>query len=259
MEAGELSLQQATTMLEALKRTAGNRSSDRQAEARKRRYLEYLSALEVAVKEGKISKEDAEKKLIAMRTVMFGDTGVTGTQGDDADREMEVRKLRYQKIMERVNAALERGDLSAEAAEQKLLEIRKEMFGDTEEKKVQDDKSDREMEVRKLRYQKIMERVNAALERGDLSAEEAERKLLEIRQELFGDSDEKGAGDDQSDRDVAARKRRYLEVLSAIEVAVEEGKISKQDAEKKLVALRKEMFGDTDAKEAEDDQNPDCP
>ena len=40
-------------------------------EAKKRRYMAGAEKIEAMVKAGKLSKEDAEKKLIEMRTKMF--------------------------------------------------------------------------------------------------------------------------------------------------------------------------------------------
>ena len=55
--------------------------------------------------------------------------------------------------------------------------------------------------------------------------------------------DEKADWDDK-DGDIEALKNRYTESARKIEVEVKAGKMSKEDAEKKLSALLQEMFGD---------------
>ena len=142
-----------------------------------------LSLIEEAVDSGKLSKEDAEKKLIAVRKEMFSDAGEKKeARGDgDKDREMEVRKQRYMEFMKEIEAAVKAGKLSKEDAEKKLIEMRREMF----EEKSGDERGDREMEGRRKRYEQVTKRIKAAIESGDMSAEEGEKKLSELRKEIF--------------------------------------------------------------------------
>ena len=61
VEAGELTLEQASIMMKALKRSAGSkRAHNREMEAKKRRYMAFAKEIEAAVEAGNISKEDAE-------------------------------------------------------------------------------------------------------------------------------------------------------------------------------------------------------
>ena len=132
VEAGELSLNQASIMLEALKRSAGSEHSDaRDMEGRKRRYMAFAKEIEAAVDSGKLSKEDAEKKLITLRLEMFSDEKV-GRTDKGKDRDMEGRKRRYMAFVKEIEAAVENNDLSAEEAKDKLIELRKEIFGSGE-------------------------------------------------------------------------------------------------------------------------------
>ncbi len=48
------------------------------------------------------------------------------------------------------------------------------------------------------------------------------------------------------DRELEAKKRRYMAFKEKIEAAIDAGKLSKEDAEKELIALRKKFFGDGD-------------
>mgnify|MGYP001420806501 CR=1 FL=1 len=74
VEAGELTLEQASIMMDALKRSAGSEhANDREMAAKKRRYMQFAKEIETAVDAGKLSKEDAETKLIGLRKEMFRD------------------------------------------------------------------------------------------------------------------------------------------------------------------------------------------
>ena len=59
-----------------------------------------------------------------------------------------------------------------------------------------------------------------------------------MRREMFED----GGRDEREDREMEAKKRRYMEFAKEIEAAVEAGKLSQEDAEEKLIAVRREMF-----------------
>ena len=192
VEAGELTLEQASVMLEALKRPAGSEHAHhREMEVKKRRYMAFANEIEAAVKSGKLSKQDAEKKLIAVRKEMFGQPGEKKSHGEKhTDREFEARKRRYMEFANEIEAAVKSGKLSKEDAEKKLIAIRKEMFGQPGKKKSRGEKgTDRELEARKRRYEQAAKRIRAAIGKGDLSANDGEKELLKIRKEIFGDRD----------------------------------------------------------------------
>jgi beta-lactamase regulating signal transducer with metallopeptidase domain len=231
VEAGEITLQQAQTMMEALRRAAhqGEGKQDPDLEAKKRRYLELERRVKAAVQEGKLSREDAEKKLIEARKDMFGQPG---------KEKLDQRALRqrYAEYQRRLDAAVKEGKLSREEAEKKLIEARKDMFGEPRDE-------GRDLEALKRRYLEYQRRLEAAVEKGELSREDAEKKLIEARKDMFGQPDEKK-------RDQRALRQRYAEYQRRLEAAVKEGELSREDAEKKLIEARKKMFGEQKAERA---------
>ncbi|MDG2468796.1 MAG: hypothetical protein P8M80_05915, partial [Pirellulaceae bacterium] len=79
---------------------------------------------------------------------------------------------------------------------------------------------------------------------GKLSKGEAEEKLIAARKKMFGDGQQKNSGQaKQSDRGVDALKKRYMALESELMKAAKAGKLSKGEAEEKLIAARKKMFG----------------
>ena len=125
VEAGELSLQQANLMMESLRRS----NSSREMEAKKRRYMQFAEEIEAAVEAGKLSKDDAEEKLIDMRREMFEDRGRGDRgRGDRGERDMEAKKRRYKEAAKRIQAKLDAGKVSKEDAKKRLIELRKKMF-----------------------------------------------------------------------------------------------------------------------------------
>ncbi len=94
-------------------------------EAEKRRYMEFMREIKAAFEAGKITKEEAEKKLVAVRKKMFKEKSGDKPGGG----ELDARRRKYDLVTKRIKAAIERGDLSAEDGKKKLIVLRKEIFG----------------------------------------------------------------------------------------------------------------------------------
>ena len=229
IEAGELTLDQARVMLDALKKSHGN---GHDLEAKKRKYMEIEREIKAAVKAGKLSEEEAGKKLAGLREEMFG----VGKSKGGGDREMEAKKRKYMEVEREIKAAVKAGKLSKEEAGKKLTGLREEMFGVGKSK----GGGDREMEAKKRKYMEVEREIKAAVEAGKVSKEEAGKKLAGLRKEMFGVGKSKGG----SDREMEAKKARYEAGERKIKAAVKAGKVSKEEAEKRLIEMRKAMSGD---------------
>ena len=156
---------------------------------------------------------------------------------DNREREMDNREREFKGVMNRIKAAVEKGEYSAEQAEEKIAELRVRYFGNRRDN--EDD--NREMAAKKREYMGIVERIKVAVENGELSEEDAERKMIELRKEMFRD-----LGDDNNDREMEERKRKFMEIAERIKAAVNEGDLSKDEAEEKLAEIKEKLFGDDD-------------
>ena len=232
VEDGELSLEQAQVMMDALRRSTGSPH----LEAKKQRYRKFTDEIEAAVEAGRLSEEAAEEKLIAVRREMFEEHGER-----NAELDMEAKKQRYRKFTDEIEAAVEAGRLSEEAAEEKLIAVRREMFEERGERNAELD-----MEAKKQRYRKFADEIEAAVEAGRLSEEAAEEKLIAVRREMFEEHGERNA-----ELDMEAKKQRYRKFTDEIEAAVEAGRLSEEAAEEKLIAVRREMFEERGERNAE--------
>ncbi|MCP4095473.1 MAG: M48 family metalloprotease [Planctomycetaceae bacterium] len=231
-------------------RDKGDAKSDRaeggDMEVRKRRYMAAADEIEMAVEAGKMSKGDAERKLIEMRKKMFLSSSKGDAKSDRAEGgDMEVRKRRYKASAEEIEMAVEAGKMSKGNAERKLIEMRKEMFPSRSKGDAKSDRAEGgDMEVRKSRYMAGADEIEMAVEAGKMSKGDAERKLIEMRKKMFPS---RGKGDAKSDRakggDMEARERRYNAAAKEIEASVESGVLSERDAKEKLGEMRKKMFG----------------
>lgn len=189
VEAGELSLGQANLMMETL-RHSSHRDSD--LGSKEHRYMQFTKEIKAAVKVGKLSEEEAEEKLIAVRREMF-----EMKRGDEGEaRELKKKKRRYEQVAREVKEAHEAGKISEMEAENKLIQLRREMF----QMKRDDTEESRELQSRKRRYDQATREIKEAHQAGELS-----EKLIDLPREFFeekrreddGDREDEGEGKDQ--------------------------------------------------------------
>ncbi|MGI9495887.1 MAG: M56 family metallopeptidase [Mariniblastus sp.] len=256
VKAGELSREQVAPMMEAMKRMP---KSDQTKEATSReRYATGAKRIEAAIKSGRISKEDGEKRLAEMREQMFptrdnGDAKSDRVDGDD----MEQRNSRYMAGAKRIEAAIKSGKISKVEGKNRLAEMRKQMSPARDNGDAKSDRAEgSDMEVRRRRYMAAAEEIETAVEAGKMSREDAEEKLIGMRKKMFPERDKGATKSDRSKGgDMEALKRRYMGAAEEIERAVEAGKMSKQEAEKTLIEMRKEMFPERDKGAAKSDRS----
>jgi len=185
-------------------------------------YRRAEEKIKAAVEAGKVSKEDAEKRLIEMRKAVRGDKA----KGEGRRFSAED----YRRAEKRMKAGIEAGKISKEDAEKRLIEMRKAVRGDKAKG-----------EGRRFSaedYRRAEKRMKAGIEAGKISKEDAEKRLIEMRKAIHS---ERGDGK-KKDRDERGVKFRAIEEKTW--AAVKAGKLSKDDAMKKLEDLKKEMFDD---------------
>jgi len=118
-------------------------------------YARAEADLSKAVAEGKISEVDARTRLEAMRRAMV-------ERGDRSNQRPD-----WDAIKQRIEAAVERGDLTREEADAKYREIKKQMS--------------RKQEPDELDWDAVKRRIEAAVKRGDMTREEADAEYRELR------------------------------------------------------------------------------
>lgn len=259
VEAGELTLEQASVMLEVLREFA----EEQELRKKEERFEDVVRDLEMAVKKEEISQEEAEERYEEARRKIFGD------DFEEEEWSLEERERAFMEESREIREALKAGKIGEEEAEEMIREMHEELFGDHDE--VDEEDEDWSIEKRKHVYMEESRAIKKAVKAGKISEEEAEELMLEMREELFGDHDEEGDheddgeheggghdedGHDHDDEEMAAKKKRYIEAAKKIKGMVAEGKVSKEDAETRLIQMRTAMFGDAKAgaKEANQDR-----
>jgi polyhydroxyalkanoate synthesis regulator phasin len=136
----------------------------------------------------------------------------------------------HEAIWNKLQAMVKAGQITEKQAHQKMGEIKKQAKGKHE------GKGDGDERMRK--YREIEEKVHAAVRAGKMSKEDAHRKLESIKKEIFSGGQDKagnGGGDE--------RARKFREIETEIHEAVNAGKMSREDAHRKLEGLKREIFG----------------
>ena len=231
VKSGKLSKEQASEKLRALKSDlfgdAEGRSPQHKSDLneRKREYATVAREVERALKAGKITKEDAERKLSIVRKELF----------NQPDRDQFAKENKYRAVAQDIQDAVKSGKLSKEDAQRKLKAAREDLFGGGNKQR-----EEREADARKRKFQAMVEDIEQAVRAGKMSRAEAKRKLSALHREWSGDEE-----DEEQDQ----RKRKFQAFAEDIELAVKSGKLSKQDAQQKLNAARRELFGDDENEE----------
>lgn len=205
---------------------------------RKRKYTDLAAEIKLAVETGDLDYKDAEKKLSAIRKELLGEgkqetrakkKSKKAKQGQDADRRKKLEAVAYE-----LELAIKEGQLNEKQAKEKLAQVRKAMSGANEIAV----KNENNLEMKRREYAAVANKIESDLKKGELNRKEAEEKLIAIRRELFGK--EKSV---RSDKEMEVKRRTYEEVAQAIEVAVKDGKLDKEEAKKKLEEIYQKLFG----------------
>ena len=169
-------------------------------DAKKREYMAAAEKIEWMVKEGKVSKADAEKRLGQLRKKMFPERGTPELRIGvplPTKASLEARKKVFQQSEKIIQGLVKSGKVSEKDAEKRLGQMRADMFPEFEDKskggnnkdKAGKEKIDREMEGKKRRYMKAAAGIEAEVKAGKISKEDAEKRLIEMKKGLFGDQD----------------------------------------------------------------------
>jgi DNA-directed RNA polymerase subunit N (RpoN/RPB10) len=230
VEAGELTPAQARTMMEALRRASTDRPADASVDQRalRERYAAMEQRVEAGIKSGKITREQGAARLAEARRSMFGDAPKGKVEADQ--RAKRERYAEYERgLMERVR----KGAMTKDEANAKLAEAREKMFGGAPKGKV--DADQRAKRERYAEYERgLMERVK----KGAMTKDEANAKLTEAREKMFGCVEGARRGGEADEKAMAAR---YEELERRIKAAVESGRITKEQGMERLQQAKERM------------------
>ena len=248
---GKLSKDDAIKKLEVIKKEmAGGKGEwegkKKQADGRESKFRELEEKIWGAVKSGKMSKADAEKKLSALKSEIWPDEKQQ-VKKNDASEKSDPRKARYEQAEKQIISEVKSGKLSKEDAGRKLAEIKNRLWGG-DKRSQGGEQSAKRAETPRAKYEAVAKRIAMAIKEGKISKEDGEKRLQAYRKQLGDEAKagsragiEKPKGGEEAAKRAETPRAKYEAVAKRIAIAVKEGKISKEDGEKRLQAYRKQL------------------
>jgi len=220
--AGELTGEQARTMLGAL-RKASAAEKDQGAD-RARAYLSRAKKeLAEAVEAGRISREVAAKRYEAAEKGIR-ERMAAGRRQRAGERE-RISCEDYARAEAELKKAVATGRISAEDARARLNGMRREMAGEA-------DRGERRITIEE--YKRAEAKMRKMVEEGKAKPEDAERRLIQMRKMMGGQAE-------RGERRITIEE--YKRAEAKMRKMIEEGKAKPEDVERRLIQMRK-MMGD---------------
>ena len=251
VEASEISREAAARRYEGAEKrvkermAAGRRERQRGARGERERserrftredYARAEEKMRKMVEEGKAKPEDVERRLIEMRR-MIAAQGERGARGERERGERRFTREDYARAEERMRKMVEEGKAKPEDVERRLIEMRK-MMGWQRERGARDERERGERGITVEEYRRAEEKMRKMVEEGKAKPEDVERRLIEMRKMIGGQS--KRGGERQ--RTTRGDKRTEYEGFERrIRAAVEAGKMTRAEAREKLEDFKKRI------------------
>ena len=212
---GELSLEQAGVMMDALRKATGVKK-DQGLDRAKAYLMKVKKVLGEAIEAGRISEEDAARRYEAAERAIKEKLA----SGRRQQGERNISREGYAWAEAELDKAVAAGRVSLEDARARLKAMREAMARQGEQ---------REGRITRETYAGIERRIKAALEAGKMTREEANAKYKEIRERLARKSEGTAMGIGPEDWENIKRR---------IEGAVRAGRITREQADAKYKEIK---------------------
>ena len=162
-------------------------------------------------------------------------------QADDKKEGKDPRAEKFRAAEEKIWAAVKAGKVPKDDAQKKLGTLKKQIWTDKGKEQKRGGK-----DPRAEKFRAAEEKIWGAVKAGKLSKEAASKKLAVLKKEIWGGDLKKHSSDKKEGS--GKSKAKFNAVEKEIWVAVKAGKLSKEDAMKKLEGLKKEVFDEHEKK-----------
>jgi len=217
VEEGKITREQAEQKLEAVKRDLWGAKHDNhkpQGDEREKKFHAAIVEIEKAVESGRISHEDAEKKMHALKQELWSEKRAEGEHAKRREAEEAFHRAELE-----LKSQVENGRMTRQQAESRLRELKFHLATELAP-----------MELKK-HYEREEKETKRLILAGEISLGDAEKRLEDLRRQIWEKSQRR---DPHPSENEEALKRRIKE-------AVEAGKISHADAEKAMSEIERRM------------------
>jgi beta-lactamase regulating signal transducer with metallopeptidase domain len=230
---GELTLEQASVMMDALKK-AGSDKKDQGVDRAEAYLMRFKKELGELVEAGEISREAAARKYEgAERRIKERMAG----QSERGQRNIAIEE--YKRAEAKMRKMIEDGKAKPEDVERRLIEMRR-MIGRQRERGARSERERGERRMTREDYARAAEKMRKMVEDGKAKPEDVERRLIEMRKMMAGQAERQRGGERQ--RTTRGDKRGSYEGFERrIKAAVEAGKMTREEAKEKLEDYKKRI------------------
>ncbi|MEE3369736.1 MAG: hypothetical protein VX346_10375 [Planctomycetota bacterium] len=219
-------------------RKVGNRDGKQQkADQRAILFRQAQAEIQQALKEGVITRQQAQQKLADVKRQLFED------EDDDRVEDAERRRV-FRQGQLKIERAVQAGQLTQQEAVRELANLQRRMFGDDEdEDEGQEAAADDEALQRVFRQGRL--KIERAVQAGQLTRQEAVRELANLQQRLSDDVEDDLAGQREEEaRGLNNRDREevYQAARAALEQAVQAGQVARDQVAPRLAALKARLW-----------------
>ena len=177
-----------------------------------------------AVKNGRISEQDAKRRLIEHKKHLWGDSD------ESKKNEMSEFKRKYREAEGRLAKMVEAGEISEEAAEERLASM-KEYWKEAKQKTNSQTEFARQME-------RVKRRVQAGVESGRMTKEEAKETYQKYEERFKQEAEEAQEGSSAKAEFMAKMER----VKRRVQAGVESGRMTEEQAKETYEKYEKQFM-----------------
>ncbi len=238
---GELTLKQASVMLDALRKAGGAKKDQGVRGERRITVEEYRNAeakMRKMVEEGRAKPEDVERRLIEMRR-MIGRQRERVARGEGERGERRITVEEYRNAEAKMRKMVEGGKAKSEDVERRLIEMRR-MIGRQRERGARGERERGERRITVEEYRSTEAKMRKMVEEGKAKPEDVERRLIEMRKMIDRQRERGARGEGElGERRITVEEYRRAE--EKMRKMIEEGKISQEDMRARLGGMRRMM------------------
>jgi len=259
VKAGEMTAEEAEAKLVAARIEMFGKDSSKpkdrkKAAALKARYEELQKVLREKVAAGEMTTEEMEIALSNARNQMRG--GEKSEKQTARDRKAEDARqrgirTRYALLQDKLKIEVAEGRMTEKEASRMLEDALRKMTEETKKKPVAkkpNPVATEKQRAQRAEYAEIEMRVKIAVKEGKMTQQEAEQILTDAKARIFRKSKVNEATKDQADKARTEKTQRelrgrYSRLQKKLDGEVIAGRMTREEADKKLAEARKEMFG----------------
>ena len=189
---------------------AYGQQNDASPKITKQQYADAEAELKKLVSEGKVTREQAERRLSRMKQMMVG--------------QNKTEKIDWESINIEIEESVKNGEITREEARVKFEEVRRQRMAES---------AGDDMDRRLRRYEAAAEKMKQMVADGEITKEQMDQRLAEMKKRMSATKQ-------------SASREQMAKAIAEIRKAVETGKISQKDADARIAAMRKAMSRDSD-------------